>query len=99
MFPEERYFYEIRFGRRRQLTNDDLTGLPSPDLIPSPLGKVFGINVLLKRPFRSEDFGAENRARVALADELANQPRHPLQKLAEIALDQCHAESAAVRSR
>ena len=78
------------------MTNDDLTGLPSPDLIPSPLGKVFGINVLLKRPFRSEDFGAENRALVALADELANQPRNLLQKLAEIALELCNADSAGI---
>ncbi len=78
------------------MTNDDLTGLPSPDLTPSPRGKVFGINVLLKRPFRNEDFEAENRALVTLAGELANQPRDLLQKLAEIALELCHADSAGV---
>ena len=78
------------------MTNDDLAGLPSTDLAPSPLEKVFGINVLLERPSRSEDFEAESRALVTLAGELANQPRGLLQKLAEIALELCRADSAGI---
>ena len=78
------------------MNDDDLGELPPPDSTPPPVDKVSGIDVLLMRPFRNEDFEAENRALVALADELANQPRNLLQRLADIALELCHAGSAGV---
>ncbi|MBA2658076.1 MAG: GAF domain-containing protein [Nitrosospira sp.] len=78
------------------MNNDGAGGLPPHDLDPPVVEKVFGTDVLLKRPFRREDFEAENRALVTLADELANKPRHLLQKLAEIALELCNADSAGV---
>lgn len=58
--------------------------------------KRYGIDALLLRVSRSRDYEAENRALVALADELSNHPRNLLQKLAEIALELCHADSAGI---
>ncbi|HVW65170.1 MAG TPA: GAF domain-containing protein [Nitrosospira sp.] len=55
-----------------------------------------GTKVLASRLSRARDYEAENRALVALADELSNHPRNLLQKLAEIALDLCHADSAGI---
>jgi signal transduction histidine kinase/CheY-like chemotaxis protein len=71
------------------LTNEDLIGLPYP-----PLEKIPGIGALLKRPSRVADFEAESRALVGLADELSNHPRNLLQRLVEVALELCRAESA-----
>ncbi|MGH8684742.1 MAG: GAF domain-containing protein, partial [Nitrosospira sp.] len=73
------------------MTNDDLIRLPHP-----PLENFPGIEALLKRPSRAEGFEAENHALVVLADELANHPRNLLQKLTEIALELCRAESAGI---
>lgn len=78
------------------MNNNSVDGLPPHDLDPRAVEKVFGTDVLLKRPFRREDFEAENHALVTLAAELANQPRNLLQKLAEIALELCNADSAGV---
>lgn len=78
------------------MDRNNLIGLPAPDSTPPLLEKVFGTDALLKRPSRSEDFQAENRALVTLTDELANQPRNLLQKLAEMALELCNADSAGV---
>ena len=75
---------------------DGVGGLPPHDLDRPAGEKVFGTHVLLKRPFRREDFKGENHALVILADKLANHPRHLLQKLAEIALELCNADSAGV---
>jgi signal transduction histidine kinase/CheY-like chemotaxis protein len=58
--------------------------------------KRYGIEALLLRLSRPRDYEAENRALVALADELSNHPRNLLQKLAEIALQLCHADSAGI---
>jgi signal transduction histidine kinase/ActR/RegA family two-component response regulator len=58
--------------------------------------KRHGIEALLLRFSRSRDYEAENRALVALADELSNHPRNLLQKLAEIALELCDADSAGI---
>lgn len=69
------------------MTNDDLIGLPH---------SFSGIEALLKRPSRREDFEAENHALVVLANEFADHPRNLLQKLTEIALELCRAESAGI---
>lgn len=73
------------------MTNDDLIRSPHPSLEKFP-----GIEALLRRPSRPEDFEAENHALVVLANELADHPRNLLQKLTEIALELCHAESAGI---
>ena len=78
------------------MINNDRSDLPPPDSSRFPPEPVFGTDLLLKRPSRIEDFEAENRALVILADELANQPRNLLQKLAEIAFELCYAGSAGV---
>ncbi len=63
---------------------------------PSPWEKIQGIEALLKRPSRAEDFEAENRALATLTEELANHPRNLFWKLTEIALELCRAESAVI---
>ncbi|MDQ3186401.1 MAG: GAF domain-containing protein [Pseudomonadota bacterium] len=73
------------------MSNEDLISLSYP-----PLEKIAGVEDLLKRPSRAQDFEAENRALAVLADELANHPRDLLQKLAKVALELCHAESAGI---
>lgn len=51
---------------------------------------------LSRRPSRPPDYAAENRALVALAQELAACPEGILQKLADTALTLCHAHSAGL---
>ena len=51
---------------------------------------------LVRRALRRPDFGAENRALVALAREMADAPHNILQKLAETALDLCRADTAGI---
>lgn len=76
------------------INNDN--ALPPPDSLRLPPEHVFGTDLLFKRPSRAEDFKAENAALVILANELASQPRNLLQKLVEVALELCRAESAGV---
>jgi PAS domain S-box-containing protein len=49
-----------------------------------------------RRPSRSPDLRAENRALAALAETLAESPRSILEKLADTALEMCRAGSAGV---
>ena len=58
------------------------------------LASVFTTAELNRRPSRSPDFAAENRALVALAQVMAGSPDRILQKLAETALNLCRAHSA-----
>jgi signal transduction histidine kinase len=51
---------------------------------------------ILRRKPRRPDPKAENRALVALAREMANNPRNLLQKLLDIAIELCHAGSAGL---
>lgn len=51
---------------------------------------------LRKRPARAPDHEGEARALRALGEELALNPRHLLQKVAETVLDLCRADSAGV---
>ncbi len=58
------------------------------------LESVISTAELARRPSRPPDYAAENRALVALAQEMASSPSGILQKLAEIALELCRAHSA-----
>jgi PAS domain S-box-containing protein len=51
---------------------------------------------LARRPARSPDYGAENRALTDLAEAMAESPQTILQKLVETALDLCRADSAGI---
>src|SRR5262245_45987602 len=51
---------------------------------------------LARRPTRSPDYEAENRALIALAEAMEGSPQAMLQKLVETALELCHAGSAGV---
>ena len=51
---------------------------------------------LARRPARAPDFAAENRALAALAAEMASRPHAVLQKLAELVVELCHADSAGI---
>jgi signal transduction histidine kinase len=51
---------------------------------------------LARRPWRAPDYEAENRALVALAQEIAGSPEDILQKLVEKALGLCRADSAGI---
>jgi PAS domain S-box-containing protein len=59
-------------------------------------GSVTSTAELLRRPSRPPDYAAENRALVALAQELATSPDGILQKLADTALTLCRAHSAGL---
>jgi signal transduction histidine kinase len=51
---------------------------------------------LERRAHRAPDFAAEHGAVTALVAELARNPRNVLQRLAEVALGLCHADTAGV---
>ena len=57
---------------------------------------VFSTAELRRRPSRAPDYAAENRALVALAQEMAVSPNNILQKLVETALTLCRAHSAGI---
>ena len=60
------------------------------------LASVITTAELSRRPSRSPDFAAENRALVALAQVMAGSPGRILQKLGETALNLCRAHSAGL---
>lgn len=60
------------------------------------LDAVIVTDELKTRPTREPDYQSENRAIMALADELANSPEHILQRLTGTALDLCQAGSAGI---
>ena len=51
---------------------------------------------LSTRPSQPPDYEAENRVLLAIAQHTADSPRTALQKLAEVALEICRADSAGV---
>ncbi len=67
----------------------------TPQDIPN-LESVISTAELRRRPSRAPDYAAENRALVALAQEVSVSPNNILQKLVEIALTLCHAHSAGI---
>ena len=60
------------------------------------LKSAFSTAVLSGRPSRLPDYAAENRALIALAQEMAVSPDGILQKLADTALALCRAHSAGI---
>jgi PAS domain S-box-containing protein len=60
------------------------------------LQSALSIAELYRRSSRPPDHAAENRALIALAQELATSPLGILRKLAETAMAMCHAHSAGV---
>ena len=67
----------------------------TPDSTPE-LVSILSTAELRRRPSRPPDHAAENRALVALAQEMAISPDGILQKLAETALVLCRAHSAGL---
>src|SRR5262245_51668620 len=71
----------------------------SMDHVPASLNDVLITAELARRPTRSPDYAAENRALTAMADAMAAPPQTILQKLLETALDVCRADSAGISIR
>src|SRR6202521_579975 len=61
-----------------------------------PLESVLCTEELKRRPSRQPNYQAENRALLALAQELTNSPGSVLQKLVDIALELCSGHSAGI---
>src|SRR5215831_13816773 len=66
------------------------------DQVPASLDDVLITAELARRPARSPEYAAENRALTALAHAMADSPQTILQKLVETALDLCRADSAGI---
>ncbi|XYJ12419.1 PAS domain S-box protein [Telluria sp. B2] len=64
--------------------------------ISAPLDEVLITAELGRRAAHAPDFAAENRALAALATEMASQPHRVLQKLAELVIQLCDADSAGI---
>src|SRR5207302_9700249 len=54
-------------------------------------------NELPRRPVRGPDYERENRALASLALEMSKNPRNMLQKLVEMAVELCRADTAGIR--
>src|SRR3979490_2689575 len=67
-----------------------------PSALPPILESARPVAELSRRPSRPPDHAAENRALIALAQELAGSPENILQTLAETALALCRAHSAGL---
>ncbi|WP_198029444.1 GAF domain-containing protein [Bradyrhizobium sp. WSM3983] len=65
----------------------------APEAAPGPVSMISTAE-LTRRPSRPPDYAAENRALVALAQEMASAPHNILQKLTETGLTLCRAHSA-----
>ncbi|HMB03333.1 MAG TPA: ATP-binding protein [Isosphaeraceae bacterium] len=66
----------------------------SPDA--ADLDEVLITNELSRRPARSPDYEAENRALVGLARAMVDSPQSILPRLVETALDLCNAQTAGI---
>ena len=69
---------------------------PTTAEITASLESILITDELNKRPSRPPDYETENRALLAIAQHMADSPRTTLQKLAEVALEICRADSAGV---
>ena len=67
-----------------------------PDRPVLSVGDLLISSELAHRPVRARDYAAENRALSALSDTMAANPEGVLQKVAEVAMDLCNAESAGI---
>ena len=63
---------------------------------PLSLNQVLNTSELFRRTSREPEYAAENRALIALAQAMNEPPHTFLQKLADIALELCHAGSAGI---
>jgi signal transduction histidine kinase/ActR/RegA family two-component response regulator len=63
---------------------------------PVPLESVLCTEELKRRPSRPPDYQAENKALLALTQELTNSPGSVLQRLVDIALELCRGHSAGI---
>jgi signal transduction histidine kinase len=71
--------------------------LPQADLPPTATLREVDVRAqLVSRPRRAPDYESEARALAELADELAQNPRNMLQRLTEIALELCRADTAGL---
>src|SRR5262245_41815238 len=61
-----------------------------------PLPSIFITHELERRPRRPPDYQAESRGWVALARTLAYAPESILQRVTEIAMELCHAETCGI---
>jgi PAS domain S-box-containing protein len=73
-----------------------MTDPDNADHGPGRVGDVLVTEELVRRPPRAPDFGAESRALAALARELAASPGTVLQRLAELVVELCRADSAGI---
>jgi PAS domain S-box-containing protein len=72
---------------------------PSRDGVASAVqsvDEVLATGELARRPMRARDFCAEKKALTAITREMAAHPHGVLQKVAELVVELCHAESAGV---
>ena len=79
-----------------RITSGATTESPLSHDFHVPLESVISTPELRKRPSRSPNYQAESRALSALAHEMANAPQNVLQKLVDVALELCRAQSAGV---
>ena len=63
---------------------------------PATLEEVITTPQLAERTSRPPDFEIENRALISIAEVMARDPEHLVQKLAEVVLEACHAGSSGV---
>jgi len=68
----------------------------SMDEITVSLESILITDELNRRPTRPPDYETENRALLAIAQHMADSPRTTLQKLVQVALEICRADSAGV---
>jgi PAS domain S-box-containing protein len=67
---------------------------PTTAEITASLESILITDELNRRPSRPPDYETENRALLAIAQYMADSPKSTLQKLAEVALEICRADSA-----
>ena len=64
--------------------------------ISAPLDEVLITAELARRPARAPDYAAESQALAELAAEMARQPDRVLQKLTELVIELCHADTSGI---
>src|SRR5690242_5059176 len=67
-----------------------------PPTATESLPDIFITDELTRRPSRPADYQAENRCLVELARTLAHAPESILQRVTEVAMELCHAETCGM---
>ena len=73
-----------------------MNNLPRTGETAASLESVLNTRELSQRPARPPDYEGENRALLAIAQQMADSPRTTLQKLVDVAMEICRAGSAGV---